>query len=61
MITNEEEGSAVRQIDLHSNESFSMPRKMVQRDPLAEVYGAVVECFPIPMASVSAKMSREGA
>lgn len=47
VIANEQKCSAVRQVDLHSDKSLCVTRKVMQRDSLAEVHGPFIKCLPI--------------
>lgn len=47
MVTNEQVGAAVLQIDLHANQSVSVTRQMMQRNALAEVEGSLVKGLPV--------------
>lgn len=47
VITDEQEGAGIGHIDLHSNQTIRVTRKMVKRDPLAEVECLVVEGLPV--------------
>lgn len=47
VVTDKEESTTIRHVDLHTNESISMARQMMQCDSLAEVDGPVVESLPI--------------
>jgi hypothetical protein len=47
MVTDEEKGPTVREIDLHTDESIGVPREVVQGYALAEIHDAVIEGFPV--------------
>ncbi|KAI7180497.1 Metallo-hydrolase/oxidoreductase [Hortaea werneckii] len=47
VIANEQKRSAVGQVDLHSDETLCMTRKVMQRDPLTEVHGPFIKCLPV--------------
>jgi hypothetical protein len=47
MITNEKESSALGKIELHPDQTISMTRKMMQRNPLTEVHRSVVDSLPV--------------
>ena len=47
VIANEQKSSAVRQVDLHSDETLCMTWKVMQRDPLTEVHGPFIERLPV--------------
>lgn len=49
MITDEEEGTTLRQVDLHSDQAIGMTWKVVESDALAEIEAALVECLPVPV------------
>ena len=47
MVTDEEIGSTVLQIDLHANQPVSVSWQMMQRNALAEVECSLVERLPV--------------
>jgi len=53
VIANEEEGSAVAQVQLHADQAVGMAGQVVKGDALAEIEGAVVEGLPVASAGIS--------
>ena len=47
MVANEEEGATVWEVELHPNQTISVSGKVVERNALAEINGAVVERLPV--------------
>jgi len=47
MITDEQESSSLGHVDLHTNQTVSMTRQMVQGDALAKVESLIIECLPV--------------
>lgn len=47
VIAYKEESSVVLEVDLHCNETICVTWKMVKGEALGEIYGSIVEGFPV--------------
>jgi len=47
VVTDEEDGSTVRQIDLHANQTVGVAGQVVQGDALAEIETTLIEGLPV--------------
>ena len=47
MVTNEQVGTTILQIDLHANQSISMAWQMMQCNALAEIKCSLVKRLPV--------------
>jgi hypothetical protein len=55
VIADEEDRAALGQVDLHSDQTVSVARKVVQRDALAEIEAALVEGLPVAVERIVSK------
>lgn len=60
VIADEEDRSALGQVDLHSDETVRVPWEVVQSNALAEIEAALVEGLPVPKLFVSNVHGRTG-
>ncbi|HEX3639967.1 MAG TPA: hypothetical protein VHV10_01615 [Ktedonobacteraceae bacterium] len=47
MVTNEQVGTTILQIELHANQSISVTWQMMECNALAEVEGSLVKRLPV--------------
>lgn len=50
MITDEEEGTCLKHVDLHPNQTIRMPGQVVESDALTKVQALIRKGFPVPIA-----------
>jgi hypothetical protein len=52
VVADEEDGSAIGQVDLHADQTVGVARQVVQGDALAEIEAAFVKGLPVPVLKV---------
>lgn len=50
MVTDKEEGTRLKHVDLHSNQTIRMPGQVVESDALTKVQALIREGFPVSVA-----------